>query len=54
MKKLRSIVKGYFLEERWSSIKEMQTDLKLKNGVYELKKAKNKLKNILEEDFILE
>ena len=49
-----TIVKGYFLEGRWKSIKDMQADLKLKNGVYELKKVKEKIKRVIGDEFILE
>lgn len=55
LNKLEStIIKGYFLEGRWKNIKEMQTELKLKNGVYELKKVKEKLRETLNVDIIFE
>ncbi len=50
----KDIIEGHFLDNRWGNIKEMETELKLKNGVYEIKKAKGKLKSVLEDDFVLE
>jgi hypothetical protein len=43
----RSVITGYFLEKRWDSIKEMEAELGLKNGSYELKKARDMLAKII-------
>ena len=44
----QTILRGYMLEERWSSLAEMEEELGLKNGSYELKKAKKQLGELME------
>lgn len=44
-----SIIRGYMLEGRWANLKEMEEELGLKNGSYELKKAKSRLRELVEE-----
>ncbi len=46
----QTVIKGYYLEKRWRNIKEMEADLGLKNGSYELKKAREKLSEILKKE----
>lgn len=43
----RSVIRGYMLEGRWQTIAEMEAALELKNGSYELKKAKDELRRLL-------
>ncbi len=50
----KDIVEGHLLDNRWENIKEMQKELNLKNGVYEIKKVKEKIKRVIGDDFILE
>ena len=42
-----AIIRGYLLDGRWKKISEMEAELGLKNGSYELKKAKAELLRLL-------
>lgn len=49
----KTVIKGYYLEERWETIAEMEKELGLKNGTYEIKKAKDKLHALIKAHNIL-
>jgi hypothetical protein len=43
-----SVIRGYVLEGRWQNLKEMEEELGVKNGSYELKKAKQRLRKLMD------
>lgn len=42
-----SVIRGFILEGRWKTLADMEADLGLTNGSYELKKAKEELRRLI-------